>query len=115
MIEISELMTDPDFAQPFVIRRVSGAFAGEGEFTRTETTVNASGVIQPASEDDLKMLPEGERSDSAIKVYSKTELRRGDGAGTESDVIEWLGKRYRVMQSKPWQLHGYYFAIATGP
>lgn len=115
MIDVSELMSDPDFAQPFQVVRSTGSFANEGEYTRTPTTLNMTGVIQPATTEDVtNFLPEGERQKSAIRIWCAQEIRMADGNGAEADEIVWQGKRHRVAHAKPWNTQGYWFAIAVG-
>lgn len=115
MINLSEIVLNPAFAQPFQIKRLSGTFANEGEFTETNTTIDRYGVIQPAKPDDvLKFLPEGERQGNAIMVHCADEVRMGDGVGLRSDIILWHGEQYRVAFAKPWQDYGYWFVIAVG-
>lgn len=115
MIDVSELIDDPDFATTFTVKRRSGTFANEGKYTTTETTLTKAGVVQPASADDqVKYLPEGERRQHAIRVWCRDEIQMADGKGKESDVVVWNGNQYRVGFSQPWSVHGYWFAIAVG-
>lgn len=115
MIDVSELVTDPDFAQSFQIERFTGTW-DEGRFIQNEPTVlDAFGVVQPASsEDAVAYLPEGERQNNMIRVWSPHEIRMADGKDQLSDNILWQGEWHRVAYSKPWQTQGYWFAIAVG-
>ncbi len=116
MIDVSELLSDPDFAQPFTIQRTTGGFANEGEYSTADPTdIPAFGVIQPASSADMvRFLPEGERQKNTISIWSPVLIQMADGQGQESDVIIWQGQYYRVAFSKPWQTQGYWFAMAVG-
>lgn len=115
MIDVSELMTDPDFARAFQVRRMTGSYANEGEWSETATTLNKTGVIQPAtSEDAINFLPEGERQKNLIRIWCAEEIRMGDGDGKCSDEVIVDGQYYRVAFSKPWGANGYWFAIAVG-
>jgi len=114
MIEISDLLEDPDFAQGFTIRRQTGSFT-EGDFSTVDTVIPAVGVIQPASSQDvLTFAPEGERQGNWITIYCKQEIRQGDGQDIFSDVIVWQGSYFRVAQAKHWETQGYYRAWARG-
>lgn len=114
MIEISDLLTDPDFAQAFTIRRETGAFL-DGEWIASKATLDGFGVVQPLSEADvLSFVPEGERQGNWIKVYSPTEIRQGNAKDVMSDVIVWRGDTYRVAKAKHWETQGYWQVFAKG-
>lgn len=116
MIAVSEVVSDPELAQAFQVKRQSaGTFANEGVFSTTETTLDRFGVVQPSKSDDLlKFLPEGERQGNFITIYCAQDVLMGDGKDQQSDVVIWRGDYYRVAYSKPWDAHGYWFAIAQG-
>jgi hypothetical protein len=114
MIDISEVVADSDFVEPITVYRVTGALSNEGEITKSEVAIARIAVVQPASKDDMvSYVPEGERTDEAIRIWCTQDLRMSDGNSIHSDIIEWSGKRYRVAYSAPWQQHGYYFVIAV--
>lgn len=50
---------------------------------------------QPAGENELRKLPDGEQVDSAEIVYSPVELRTRDG-DSDADILERNGKYYEV-------------------
>ena len=102
--------------RPFqLVRKLTGAFANEGEWQTTEQTLDRFGVVQPAKADDLlKYLPEGERQGNFITIYCNQDVLMGNGSDQQSDVVVWRGDYYRVAFSKPWEQHGYWFAIAQG-
>jgi hypothetical protein len=116
MINVAELLRDPDFAQSFQVIRFSGAFANEGEYTQTPSApIGMVGVIQPAKQTDIvQFLQEGERLGNLIVVYSPQEIRTSDAKTQESDIIVWHGTQYRVVQAKPWLDHGYWEVFAEG-
>lgn len=115
MIEVSELMTDPDFAQAFDIIRESVTLV-EGESQVSQVTIpGVIGVIQPASREDIVLYaPEGERGDEWISIWCVQEIRDGNGVDKFSDVIVWQGRHHRVRKSKPWNTQGHYRAWAQG-
>ena len=116
MINIGRVVQDPRFAQAFQVKRQSaGTFANEGEFSTVETVLDRFGVVQPSKADDLiKFLPEGERQGNFITIYCNQDVLMGNGKDQESDVVVWRGDYYKVAFSKPWDIHGYWFAIAQG-
>lgn len=115
MINVAELMRDPDLAQPFQIERSVGSF-NEGEWMPTAPTVlNMVGIVQPATrEDQLAILPEGSRLVEMIVVFCDQELRIDNAQDQRSDVVVWHGNLYRVVASKHWSDHGYWQVWAEG-
>jgi hypothetical protein len=117
LLSVSKILSNQRFVQPFVLTRKTGAFiaSSEGEYGTTSSTLNLTGIIQPATEKDkAEFLPEGQRQLISIKIFSKSQMFMDNGLGQQSDEIDWQGQRYRIAFSKPWQLHGYYMAIAIG-
>jgi len=118
MINLSEVVTDPDLAQTFEVkRRVGGSFT-KGRWTEGSLTSlpDYVGVIHPSKANDIiTYLPEGVRQNASLTVYSSQELRLNSGLddGIESDVIVWQGELYEVQFSKKWEQYGYWFAMAT--
>lgn len=68
----------------------------------TQTQVAFMGVIQPFTERQLLIKPEGERARSWFWVHADPSLI----LKTDSVVI-YLGKQYRVMSNKDYRLYGY--------
>lgn len=116
MINLSDIVKDPDFTVLFDIERTTGSFTNEGTWIIGVPTFvrGVVGIIQPTKiEDAAQFLPEGERIKNAINVYCETPLIMSDGKGVQSDIILYRNSKYRVAYSKPWQDFGYYFVIAT--
>lgn len=70
-------------------RYSAGSRAATGywvEGSSTDSSITAS--VQPASGEELQVLPEGTRTKRAIRVYTTTELRTADPqAGTSADDL----------------------------
>jgi hypothetical protein len=113
MINVSDIVSDPFAAQSFTMYRVTSVPVIEGEFNTVVSTISRVGSIQPASQNDIATwVPEGDRSNEYIKVYSNQSLRMADGSINQSDVISWNGGRYRVIAMKHYEDFGYWFAVA---
>jgi hypothetical protein len=114
VINVGDLLTDPDFAQSFSILRSKGSFALGGWSNQT-TTIKASGVIIPATAQELEQLPEGDRVVGMMAFWSAQplyETRVGDTSGL-SDIILWRGQQYRLAKVFPFQDFGYTKAIGA--
>lgn len=113
MIDVSDVINDPDFQQPFTVCRKSGHFGPGGWIQDPETEIAMTGVVVPSSPDDIQQLPEGDRITAAQTFYGTSAIYRTNNAGT-ADEIEWKGDRYRVYQV--WDRSsdgGYYKAIGA--
>lgn len=110
MINVSELITDPDFAQTYSIFRKSGQFTA-GRWVQTETELTFTGPIQPATEKEIIQVPEGDRISEILVFYSTQEIYTTNNTGT-SDEIEWSGNRYKVEKVERYGDNGYYKALA---
>ena len=53
---------------------------------------------QPASENDLKILPEGSTPSSAVVIHSVQKLNITEGS-KKGDIVIWENDRYLVLQS----------------
>lgn len=113
MINIAELINDPDFAQVFKIIRKSGEWIN-GRFIITETILEGIGSLQPQNSKDVDVLPDGSlvRGRMVAYTYSKlypTKLNNDDGnTGYSSDEIFWHGQTYTVDVDDDYNDYGYY-------
>jgi hypothetical protein len=114
MIDVSDVVNDPDFATAFTIQRSAGSFVDGVWNPGTPTNVAMWGSIQPASDKEVSALPEGDQISAAIKVYSTQPIytTAANPAGV-SDIVVWNNEQYRVLKLLPWQGNGYYRAIAA--
>lgn len=113
LVNVSEIMADPDFVSAFSIKRPRADFDAAGVFGVLDyETITAIGVVQPASPETIQMLPEGERSTEIIEVWSATPMVKSNASDTLSDVIVYGGRSYRVSKLENWTAHGYSYAVA---
>ena len=120
MISLSDVVNDPDFAQNFSVIRSTGNFVAGG-YQTTSVTVPFYGIITVASDEDLQMVPEGDRVTGAMLFHSSQQIytTQIDPAANPSspnqqyiaDKIIWRGLTYRVIKISPWVDFGYWRAI----
>ncbi len=115
MINLSELVTDPDFAQPLTINRSTGAFALGGWQQGTPAPIPIIGVVTVAKERELAQVPEGDQVEGAMLFYSLQQLFLSKGApdARTSDTITWRGDVYRLAQVWPYADFGYWKALGV--
>lgn len=96
-IDVSDLLTDPDFTSTATLIRRAVSVNSYGESVLTETPSMITAVIQGSGAETLDRLPEGVRLSDLIDVYYKGVLSAERPAGY-ADVILWGGKRYQVFE-----------------
>lgn len=117
MITIKNAANNPLFAVGGTTPDVSGALQGYFQnmqfipvlktvlgFQSLETPnpIDFQGVIQPYTERQLMLLPEGQRAWTWLLLHADTSL-----VLQVDDVVTWNGKQTRVMTRKDFGLYGY--------
>ena len=113
LLNVGELIDDPDFAQSFVITRRSGVWS-MGRFSVEDTSINAYGIIDPHSTSELDVNnPDGSLIQGRLTVYTHTQmyvtvLNPTSQSGYISDEITWKGNQYTVISDENYSDYGYY-------
>ena len=114
LIDVSEIMTDPDFVVTVTVRRPTApTFSNEGVATYgylPDQSITA--IVQSATPADLKSLPEGVNLQGVVSVWSGTQIKIGDQSGKGSDVIVYQGVSYRVRSMDDRSDNGYWRVLA---
>lgn len=101
LLDVSDLLADPDFADTLTLIRSVETVTDEGLAERTETSATITGVVQSGAGDMLRLGADAAQASGAITVYTTTPLRVVSEAGP-ADVLEWRGRRYTVVQVSDW-------------
>lgn len=126
MINVAELVNDPDFAQPFTVQRSTGTFV-LGGYQSTTVDVPFYGVIEVASTKELNTLPEGDRIAGSMAIWTQQPIyetsvddnpsygrgKYGQSASRISDVVIWHGQQFRIVKDSVWSDFGYYKTIGV--
>jgi hypothetical protein len=126
MIDISEMMYDPDFAQTYSVYRQTGKFIRgtfvighevDGVWVPGEFKLDFYGPILPANTKDIEQVPEGDRVAGMMNFYTSADnpfyiTRNTPDSGT-SDQAVWRGERYRLLQLLSTDDFGYQKAIGA--
>ena len=79
--------------------------------------LQASGCIHPGTPEMAQLLPEEERHEEFIAVYTDFALSLGENQGGATysvpDRIQWNGKTWRVVKVRSWEAFGYCQALAV--
>lgn len=120
MINVIELISDPDFAQQFTVKRSTGTWV-DGRFVSENYTLCLFGVIQPLTTRELEQVPEGDRVSGGIKIYTTSNdpiyttrlLNTSTDAGALSDEIKWGNEWWKILSVKNFSDNGYFYSVAT--
>jgi hypothetical protein len=85
--------------------------------TQVPTTIPAVAVIQPATGEEMRRMPEGKRTDGLIRIHSVIELKTS-GPAQEPDIITVKGVEYQVQHVDDRDSDGNYwrsFAAKAAP
>ena len=116
--DITDLLYDPEVGgnQSFDIKRTT-VINRKGRYNSSNTvTIPAHGSVQPAGENVLAQLPEGDRDDAVYIVRTRTAMQMGSSTDTGSvlsDELIYNGDRYKILRVKEWQAWGMYVALVT--
>lgn len=110
MIDLSDALEA--FAVPggiTVRRRVAGTTA-DGRYTEGAATETSSveATVQPASTEDLQLLPEGLRASKSISIWTRHELRTALQGGAPGDQVVYRGESFDVHHVRDWDIVGGY-------
>ena len=114
---ITDTLSDPELGYtPFTVERITYTRGRGGTSSRSET-FSASGLIHPGTPEMLQLVPEEERKEAFLAVYTDFALSTGDpGSGasfTGADRIHWSGLTWRVVRVRDWSGFGYYQGYAV--
>jgi len=117
MIDISEIINDPDFMQDVVVTRSAGYFAIGGWVEDTAATLTYKGVVLPTTSRDIQQVPEADRVTESMTFYTHEKLYVTHGGDTASDgtsdKIEYLGSSYKLVKVIDYTAFGYNKAIGV--
>jgi len=95
LIDVTELLDDPDFSDTFFLRRQHQNIDSSGLAHNAETSVACDGVCFPGGGNKLIRTRDGDRVESDMTIVTRTILHDGRG-GVPADCVEWMGQRYVV-------------------
>ena len=104
-------------AVSFNVERITYTRSREGT-TSHSVTESAQGYIHPGTAEMLKLMPEEEKNEQFIVIYTDYALSTGtpEDAGASfvgADRIHWNGQVWRVVKVRDWSAFGYVQALAV--
>ena len=117
-MDITSAIFDPELGcTVFTVERITCTRSREGTTSRSMTE-QARGCIHPGTPEMLKLLPEEEKNEQFIAIYTDYPLSTGTPESTGAsfigpDRVQWGGQTWRVIRVRDWQMFGYYQAYAV--
>lgn len=111
MKEIISALLDPELgAAAFRVIRPTVRIS-QGTTERTTQVYSAAGCVHPGIPDTLSLLPEEERHETHIVIYTAFPLSLGENSGgtayTAADRIAWNGKTWKLVSLQEWKPFGF--------
>ena len=111
--DVTDVLTDPELgSQFFHIYRSSGRWES-GRFHGVTQKIAAYGNIQPSTQEQVNQVPDGDRVNGMITVWSTVPvLLAGQREPNNlADEIQWNGNRYKAVALMPWTDYGFCVAV----
>lgn len=115
MINVSEIVVDPDFVQPFTYIRRKITWVN-GRKTVTETSYSAEGTIIPEDSKNMDNTPQGVLITGSIRIWTHTNLlttSKENSSDYLSDIVLYKGERYLVNNDRNLTEYGYNRYVGT--
>lgn len=98
MINVGELIYDPDFCQTITVKRTKCSIVNH-RASYVESTFQVTAVVTIADVKTLEMLPEADKLSGAINVFTENELyvtSNREESAYISDIVYFEGKTFKV-------------------
>lgn len=104
LIDVNELLADPDFSDTLTVTRREQTIGDYGVAAFTETPVlGVLGSVQAVGKDLLTRVVDAGNPDDWIRIYTTFLFVTHDQAtGRYGDVITWHGRQYQVVNTDDW-------------
>ena len=117
MTDVHGLLSDPELGgTSFTVERTVYKRDQEESSPIARSRISAAGCVHPGPPELLRQLPEEDRAEEYIAVYTAFALSLGSDDGptySGPDRILWNGGTWRVVRVKPWPAFGFVSALAV--
>lgn len=104
-IDVSDLLSDPDFIDPVQIIRRTASVDSLGQNQLSEVVISTWANVQPASNKAIQRLPEALQSADVRSFYLRMEIVK-DATSAYPDIMIFNGKRFEIQTAAPWLNYG---------
>jgi len=112
LLDVSEILGDPDFSDVITVYRRVQTVGANGRATVSETAKVVIAVVTQAGGDVLDRLPEGAIIEGSITVHTTEPLVVSNGS-RDADEVLYAGRRYIVSSVSDYSNFGSGFTAAT--
>lgn len=105
LIDVTALMTDPDFVDPILLITRTPRVDLYGKNSIVESTEQTVGSVQPASYRTVQRLPEALRVENISSFWVKGKII-ATAPGKYSSILVFKGARYQVQTVADWSNFG---------
>ena len=117
LVDMMSSLTDPELGfTGFTVERTTYR-RQNGASVPSVQTLPASGCIHPGTPEMVQLLPEEERHEEFIAVYTDFSLSLGENDGEAEysvpDRILWNGAAWRVVRVRDWSMFRYVEGMAV--
>ena len=112
ILDVSELLDDPDFIQTISVIRIDQDVSAQGETQEDRLPFTVQAVCVPLTTQELSRMPDAEMLRGGITVYARFPLISGEASNT-ADIVVVNGRRYTVVNTNDYGAFGSGFVAAT--
>lgn len=105
LVDVTELLTDPDFVDPVTLIDRQPFINSLGENTLRETSLDTVGSVQPASGKAIQRIPEALRVANMSSFWVKATII-ASAPGKYSSILVFKGRRFQVQTVFDWSNFG---------
>lgn len=105
-LDVSELMTDPDFADDIQVISRSPAVNSLGENFIREVVRSSVGSVQPADYKTIKRLPEALQNENVMSFWVRGEQIQTTADCQYPSILVFKAHRFQVMKVEDWSHWG---------
>ena len=106
LLDVSDLTTDPDFADRFTIVRRQEVVDSQGRVTTANRVYpNLLGVVTASTPNDLERGEDYQNMTRSLTVVTKFRVQ-GIVTGYQPDIIQWRGTQHLVKHVAPYPQFG---------
>lgn len=111
LLDVSDVLLDPDFAQTISVIRRSESVNNFGRTDLTSTQTDGIIAVVTSGQSRLDRGADVDVSPNTIVVHTQFRLR-GEAPGVKPDLVIWHGNRYLVNKANDWSDFGAGFIMA---
>lgn len=104
-LDVNVVLTDPDLADGFSVRRNAETLDDYGRTVKTPTVIAGQMGIVTWDTGETVRREDGQLSPASIEIVTPFSLR-DESRGFQPDVVLWRGGEYLVIKSEPYRHFG---------